>query len=507
MNNLVHRIAGVVMALILTLGVVSPGHATSQTALMPDRIINIAHFYKPPKMAAATAIKHFGSIVLTNGDQVYLEQLRNSGFDSHIPEYFRSEAIQNPGSCTAEPLNNQAAYKRGDFCNISKNHPDWFLRDKNGKRIRVTDSGDYFRMDPANPEWRKFFLDRVIESQNRHEWSGLFLDNVEASLGKFYTVKPVKYKTDASYQDAVAGFLKYLHENYSQKYNRPIIGNIVTRYSKDDATWFRYLQFMDGAMQERFAVDWHEKDYLSESSWLRDMNLMAETQAQGKYVILVSTGYKDDTRRQKFAFASYLLISDGKAAFRYANFSAYRQSWLYSNYKLDLGKPLGERYKDGDRWRRDFTNGYVIVNPVKRTANIVMTSTTANSDADLKTEPVSHTYNDQNKAFVYSPEWTEVTDATALKGEFMRTVAVDSSVTLPFTGNAFTVVYKSGPTFGKLEVYVDGSYIDAIDQRSDKGQAQQKWSYSGLADGGHELKLVFIGPDGAKGSLDAVTIP
>lgn len=360
--------AGLTMALILAVGSFSPGYATTQTALMPDQIINIAHFYKPPKMSAATAIKHFGSIILTNGDQTYLAQLRDSGFGSTVPEYFRSDGIQNPGSCTAEPLNNQVAYKEGDFCDISKNHPDWFLLDKNGKRITVTNSGSYYRMDPANPGWRKFFLDRVIESQNEHGWSGLFLDNVEASLGKFFTAKPVKYPDDASYQDAVAGFLSYLNENY----DRPIVGNIVTRYSNDDATWFRYLQFMDGALQERFAVNWSETKYLSADSWLRDMELMEETQAQGKYVILIAPGNRSDTKRQRFAFASYLLISDGKAAFRYAKFSAYRQSWLYSNYKIDLGNPLGPRYQEGSTWRRDFANGYVIVNPVKRTAKIVV---------------------------------------------------------------------------------------------------------------------------------------
>ena len=100
-----------------------------------------------------------------------------------IPEYFRSDGIQNPGSCTANPVNNQVAYKPGDFCSISTNHPDWFLLDQYGQRITVTSGGDYYRMDPANAGWREFFAARVMESQNQYGWSALFLDNVEAGLG------------------------------------------------------------------------------------------------------------------------------------------------------------------------------------------------------------------------------------------------------------------------------------------------------------------------------------
>jgi hypothetical protein len=58
-----------------------------------------------------------------------------------------------------------------------------------------------------------------------------------------------------------------------------------------------------------------------------------------------------------------LLINNGQAFFRYAEGSKYREVWLYDNYSYNLGEPLGPRYKDGDAWKRDFTNGSVMVNP------------------------------------------------------------------------------------------------------------------------------------------------
>lgn len=356
--------------LVSAFGAYVPGGAASQTALTNGDIINIAYFFKPPNMDATTAVKHFKTIVLTNGDHVYRDQLTAAGFTSSIPQYFRSEAIYDPGSCTATPLNNTVAYNAGDFCRISQNHPDWFLLDRNGRRITVTSGGKYYRMDPDNAGWRNFFLTRVLASQEQLGWNALFLDDVEGGFGKFFDGKPAKYPDELSYQNAVQGFLQYLYVNYSQKYGRPVYGNIVARAS--DPVWFNYLQYLDGAMQERFAVDWNETSYVSAYQWAKDMSMMEQTQANGKYVILVAPGYQNDLNRENFAFASYLLISHGKAAFRYSTDDAYRDVWLYDNYKVNLGSPLNSRYTVGSIWRRDFTNGYVAVDPNNHTALIAV---------------------------------------------------------------------------------------------------------------------------------------
>ena len=56
----------------------------------------------------------------------------------------------------------------------------------------------------------------------------------------------------------------------------------------------------------------------------------------------------------------------------YTNDDNYREQWLYSNYDLELGAPLGARYQDGDAWVRDFANGSVKVNPLTQVATITM---------------------------------------------------------------------------------------------------------------------------------------
>jgi hypothetical protein len=39
---------------------------------------------------------------------------------------------------------------------------------------------------------------------------------------------------------------------------------------------------------------------------------------------------------------------------------------------MDLGKPMGPRKKEADSWRRDFTHGYVVVNPQMHSSEITI---------------------------------------------------------------------------------------------------------------------------------------
>lgn len=421
MNRKLLRSASMMFAIALAMGIFTPGQARSQEAvIMPNEIVNLAFFYKPPSNSdAVTLANNFNTVILTGGDENFRDQLGTNGFGSPIPQYIRSEGIQNPGNCTSSPANNQIANKAGDFCSISQNHPDWFLLDTNGNRMKTSPTSTYYRMDPGNAGWREFFVTRLLETQQQKGWAGLFLDNLEAGLSEIQRdgITPAKYPDNVCYQAAVRGFLQYLYQNYSQPYNRPVIANIIAR--PDDAIWYDYIQNVSGAIQERWSVGWSSNEYVSENKWKSDMALAENTQSQGKFIVLIAQGDKADSNRQNFAFASYLLISNGKAAFRYGDEDIYGEVWLYSNYNVDLGSPLGARYQTGTSWRRDFTNGYVVVDPVNHTATIstvpaaTPTSTNAPTQAATSTPvvlptktatpvPTTTTYDDKNAAFVYS---------------------------------------------------------------------------------------------------------
>jgi hypothetical protein len=343
----------------------------AQSAAAPTQTIQRTWFYKPTVNNDTTPVRqYFQNIILTRNDEKFRDALKSQGVTGPFIQYVRLDAIMDPGSCTAQPWRNQVADQIGDFCRISAQHPDWFLRDTSGNPIVDVEGGiRFYLMDPGHRDWRYFVLNRVRASQEQYGWDGVFLDNVEASLTKRRQrgALPARYPDDATYQNAVATFLRFLNSNYFAPQGRPLYGNIIAL--KDPTVWFRYLAHLSGAMEEAFAVDW-SNGYLSVSAWEEQLSRMEQTQALGKRPILVSQGARDNTTRQQFAYASYLLIANGKASFRYSNSSNYRDPWLYDNYNLNLGEPLGPRYKDGNTWRRDFTNATVRVDPVARTAAI-----------------------------------------------------------------------------------------------------------------------------------------
>jgi len=335
-----------------------------------DQSVRLAWFYKPPEeLLLSTVAENFHFFILTHKDEAQRDTLKSLGVKSPILLYLQLVEIKNPGSCTEVPQGNQVAYQAGDFCRISEQHPDWFLLDQNGERI-VTNKSVY--MDPGNPEYRSFWLQRARELQELYHWDGFFIDNLEASLSKLDSkgVMIPKYPDDASYQAATEGFLQYLRDNLFEPRKLPVLANIIS--VRDRQVWLRYLQYLDGAMIESFAVDWSQ-DYRSAANWEDQMAVIETALSQGKNLILVAQADQHDPHRQQFALASYLLVANKNAFFRYADADGYGEVALYENYYLDLGKPLGLRHKDGLAWRRDFTNGYVIVNPGEQTAEIMLT--------------------------------------------------------------------------------------------------------------------------------------
>ncbi len=331
--------------------------------------LQLAYFYKPPiNGAAAQMVEQFDTFILTKNDEALRDELIGGGVERPILQYLVAHEFEDPGSCTEQPLRNQVTDRPGDFCQIMEQHPDWVLRYPNGEPVY---DDDYYMIDPASAGWRDFFIERANESQTFIGWQGVFLDNIEGSLEKRLRKGdgelPARYPDDASYQDAIEDYLRHLYQNYFQPQKRPLYANIIE--IDDTGVWLRYLQYLDGAMIENFAVDWTD-GYLEEAEYQFQLELARLTQATGKEIILVAQGSQNDTRRQTFALASYWLVNDGRASFRYTNDAHYDEIWNYDNYNLNLGAPLGARYRDGSAWVRDFANGQVRVDPREHTAEI-----------------------------------------------------------------------------------------------------------------------------------------
>ncbi len=147
----------------------------------------------------------------------------------------------------------------------------------------------------------------------------------------------------------------------------------------------------------------------------------------------------------------------------------------------------------------------VTATPIPAKPTVTLTS------APPTAQPVSEIYyDDKDSAFVYSAGWEDKSKQDAYKGSVKLTTVNDSSVTFTFTGQSFSVLYRGGPNYGEMKVYVDGVLVDTLNEKTAKYTSQKRWNYAGqLAPGNHILKLVFVVPaklSKANGSVDAVIV-
>ncbi len=344
-----------------------------------EPVVRLSYFYKPPasEEEQQSVISHFDTIILTRKDEWFRDEIYDSTGRNAL-QYLRFETIHDPCGlatqdhcdCDKEPFSNNVGWESDDVCRIRDEHPDWFLKNTDGNVIYLE---DFVFMDIGNPEWQQFYLSRVLQSQEREGWHGVFLDNVRGSLDHIRLLDQTlaKYPTDESYVNATANFLQFLDEAYFQPHDIPLYANLRSMPTNDaHQTWLRYLTYLDGAMDEYWAIDWGP-GYLAPADWEYSLETATLTQQEGDEFIAVSHGEANETDRQRFAFASFLLITDGTSSFRYAD-GNYREVLLYNNYLLDLGQPLGSRYQVGEMWHREFERGYVVVNPTLNLAKIVV---------------------------------------------------------------------------------------------------------------------------------------
>lgn len=337
-------------------------------------------FYQPPSNISLNALaEKFDVYVLSKGDEAARDALLDLG---EKPEqfaiYLTSDAVNDPcrGRCPCDkrPLRNNAAWKIGDICELKDNHPDWFLRDKDGDLVslkRGVWGYTFYWMDPGNQGWREFFLRRARELLTITGYDELHLDNIDASLFRFTREDVVlrDYPDDRGWQAATIEFLRFLQDRHFGDSEQTVVANITGHPGDVVGIWGDYLAYLDGTMDEGFAVSW-ATGYVSRRYWETSMRKAELTIASGKKTLLVSQGSEDAHHHQTFAYASYLLLADHNVYFRYTDSQDYHSDWAFDNYLLNLGVPRGGRYLDDGIWRRKFSNGAVWVDPVAHESGI-----------------------------------------------------------------------------------------------------------------------------------------
>jgi len=366
-----HGAAWALVAFVATL-VLAPSALAS-----PARI---AWFYKPPvdgSSAAEVVAGATGQLILTKRDEAFRDQLRSAGYGAPILQYIEAAYVHGPSGvlkpgdpCDASfaPWGNNVAWDQGDFCRYVHPNEDWFVHNGRGERLvngyYTGGHGTFYAMNPASAGWRAFYASRVRQAlfgdatTGPLGYDGIFLDDVWMTrhqlLNRVHNADGAvrEFSSDADLRTAVVGLIQTVREAAA---GRPVHANT-------DGNDF-YGAYLDGTMREDFAASWNGA-YMDAQTVSALWVTAERASADGKSLLLVGQGARDDLDRMRFAFGAYLMVAGPGISFRYTGNSAgYRELWRYPEYAVDLGAPVEPRaLVAGSTWRRQFSNGIALVN-------------------------------------------------------------------------------------------------------------------------------------------------
>ncbi len=345
-------------------------------------VFGLAWFHKPPEDGtSALEIARQNSYIHLTGpsDAEFLSKLRAEGYTRPVYTYVTASAVEGPGPykdasspCRAgyTPYDNNLASEKDDFCRFIHPHESWFLHNGQGTRL----VGDYFgsgrwtyMMNPADQGWQAFAQDRLLSIRDNQRYNGVWLDNVDLDLNRARTDlqnsdgQVQEFSTDGRMRAAMQQWLAGVHTRLG---DWPVWANLVGGDLTQDG-WDAYAPYLDGAMDESFAVRWVD-GRRSPAEWEGQLARADRWLSQGKGLVMVGQGAEKDTERMRFTLASYLLVAQGSEAFyRYTRFDSYYNSfWFYPEFDTAraLGAPTGPRTEVAPGlWQRSFEHGTVQV--------------------------------------------------------------------------------------------------------------------------------------------------
>jgi Hypothetical glycosyl hydrolase family 15 len=242
-------------------------------------------------------------------------------------------------------------------------NPDWFLKDRNGKRLVFQHYPTSRVMDVGNPDYQDAGVARVISDAQAGGFDGIFLDDANASLRWVIaggSSQCVKYPTDGAWQAAVYSFFANVAPQL-QSAGLLVVANIggstVTK-----GLWPKWNGPLDGAMEESYTNGGAGRDSLQNGLWQARLGHNLWSENHGK--LSLNHAVTRTRGGARYALATMLLVENGHSAL-YASTDYDTEVW-WPEY--DLAKRLGEALgpyrvlRNGD-YRRDFTHGVVLVNP------------------------------------------------------------------------------------------------------------------------------------------------
>jgi len=259
------------------------------------------------------------------------------------------------------------------YCSAS---PGWFLTDPNGKRLNSAGYPNAWMMDVGNSAYQGAWLSNVLADLRSGDWDGVFMDDTNADMSWHLGGRTIaRYPTAVAWRTATRSMLSKVGPALISA-GFLAVPNLSTPWAADydaQATWSDWLRFTSGAAQEYYGK-WGmgSSGWFAGSDWTFRQRFQELTEQAGKIFLGITYAPRGDTRTMTWARANFLLFDQpaygGALVFELTDPEA--QDPYSSAWTADVGTPLGARFKVGPAWRRNFTDGTVLVNPTSSTVTV-----------------------------------------------------------------------------------------------------------------------------------------
>lgn len=236
-------------------------------------------------------------------------------------------------------------------------HPEWYLTDAAGDRVEWCDYPGNWFMDVGATSYQDAWTENVLSELEEFGWDGVMLDDALYSPRHHLCGRVLsRHADDATFGAATESFLARVGPALTSR-GFLAIPNIS---DTDVPTFGRWVGYTSGAMKEWWVAD--SLRVRSGDDWEYGQRFLQEAGAQGKPFLGVTYGSIDNHALMAYARASFLLDWNGKNGALLYHAGRHVDPWS-PEWTIEVGTPVGDRYRVGRAWRRDYTDGTVFVNP------------------------------------------------------------------------------------------------------------------------------------------------
>jgi hypothetical protein len=296
--------------------------------------------------------------------------IRAGNPNTTVLAYKSSMDLKSNAACTANPAgcDTGITFAEAQAHDAASPKDPWILRDSHGNPMTGGYPDNYLG-DVGSASFQTRWLANVSTFLRANGLSGVFIDNVLGDLsgwsqGRF----PTKYANDPAWEDAMASFVSRVGPAL-QRQGFFVAVNAYKPYPDDISWWRRIARWTDGLTDEFWQQNPNDVRQLYTSDapswtghWDYWQQLVGVAQKNGSSFFGISYGDTSDTRLMQYGRASFLIAWNGRGGAYFFNPLAAADPWQEA-WTADIGRPVASRYRVGSGWRREFSNGTVVVNP------------------------------------------------------------------------------------------------------------------------------------------------